>query len=87
MSELPDRKTIKLVILKYMIEKKYIITKCICNDITFEEMNERVKEYKIKGIEDLRKIMTVASNCKLCLPYINKMIETGQTSFENILEL
>jgi bacterioferritin-associated ferredoxin len=70
-----------------MIEKKYIITKCICNDITFEKINKKINEKKIKRIEDLRKVMTVASNCKLCLPYINKMIETGQTSFENILEL
>lgn len=54
--------------------------------MTFGQMKKIMKEENIKNIEGLRKIKPVATNCKLCLPYINKMIETGQTEFDLITE-
>lgn len=68
------------------MEIKYNITKCICLDMTFVQMKKIMKEENIKSIEGLRKIKPVATNCKLCLPYINNMIETGQTEFDLITE-
>ncbi len=65
---------------------KYNITKCVCFDMTFAQMKKKMEEKNINDIEGLRKIKPVATNCKLCLPYINKMIETGQTEFDQIIE-
>jgi len=65
---------------------KFLVNKCVCNDITFEEMKNIMKENNLKSIEELIKIKSVASNCKLCLPYIKKMIETGNTKFEIITD-
>jgi len=63
---------------------KFEVTKCVCYDTTFEEMKEIMEKNNIGTIDELRKIKPVASNCKLCLPYINKMIETGKIKFEVI---
>ena len=49
-------------------------------------MKKTMKDRNIRSIEEFRKIKPVAANCKLCLPYINKMIETGKTEFEIIIE-
>lgn len=65
---------------------KFEVTKCICFDMTFEEMKKIMYENNINSLVELKKIKTVASNCKLCIPYINKMIETGETKFEVITE-
>lgn len=60
---------------------EYKITKCICYDTSFEEMKEIMKVNDFKTIEQLQQYKMVAGNCKLCLPYIKKMIETGKTIF------
>lgn len=49
-------------------------------------MKEIMKEKNINSIEELKEIKLVAANCKLCLPYIKRMIETGQTEFDIILD-
>lgn len=68
------------------MERKFNVLKCICFDTTFEEMKEIMKKNKLNSIEELRDIKQIADNCKLCLPYIEKMIETGQTEFEVITD-
>lgn len=68
------------------MKNEFKVTKCICFDTTFEEMKEIMVANNIRTIDELRKIKTVASNCRLCVPYIERMIETGETSFEIILK-
>ena len=68
------------------MKKIHNITKCICFDMSFSQMKKTMNDRNIRSIEEFRKIKPVATNCKLCLPYINKMIETGKTEFEIIIE-
>lgn len=64
---------------------KVHIDRCICYNTTFEEMKSIMCENNIKTIDELRNIKPVSLNCKICLPYILKMIETGETEFNEIL--
>lgn len=64
---------------------KYNIIKCVCCDMTFEDMKKVMKMKNIHTIEELIEKKIVASNCRLCIPYITKMIDTGQTKFEMII--
>ncbi|MBV6479218.1 MAG: hypothetical protein HGGPFJEG_01989 [Ignavibacteria bacterium] len=64
---------------------KVKINKCICYDTTFKEMISIMIKNNLKSIDELRNIKPVSLNCKLCLPYINKMIETGKTEFNETL--
>lgn len=65
---------------------KINITKCICYDTTFSQMKKIMQKNNLKTLDELKDIKVVAANCRLCVPYINKMIETGKTEFDNILE-
>ena len=67
-------------------EPKYLINKCVCFDTTFKMMKSIMKKYDLKKIDELRKVKEVGTNCKLCVPYIEKMIKTGQTEFHEIIE-
>lgn len=49
-------------------------------------MKKIMVERNIKTLDELREVKVVAANCKLCIPYITKMIETGETKFEELLE-
>jgi bacterioferritin-associated ferredoxin len=60
------------------------VTKCVCSEITFEEMKSLMDRNNLKTFEELSREIKVASNCRLCLPYIHRMIETGKTKFEII---
>lgn len=66
-------------------ETKYLINKCVCFDTTFKEMKSIMKKYDLKNLNELRKVKEVGTNCKLCVPYIEKMISTGQTEFHEII--
>jgi bacterioferritin-associated ferredoxin len=65
---------------------EFKVTKCVCYDMTFQELKEIMKKNDLKTIEELRKIKPVGTNCKLCVPYIKRMISTGETEFELILK-
>lgn len=47
-------------------------------------MKNIMKEKGIDTIEELKEIKELAGNCKICVPYIKKMIQTGKTEFEII---
>lgn len=61
---------------------KYTVNKCICNNISFKDLKEIAVCNNVKNIEELCSFVTVAANCKLCAPYIIKMLESGKTGFE-----
>ncbi|MBK6877176.1 MAG: (2Fe-2S)-binding protein [Ignavibacteria bacterium] len=61
------------------------IDKCICSNITFSEVKEKAMNENVKDIDGLLETIEVAKNCKLCLPYLNEMLKTGQTEFSNLI--
>ncbi len=63
-----------------------MVTMCVCNKISFRELKEIFEANKCKNIDDLRKHTLFSTKCKLCLPYVNKMIETGLTNFDIITD-
>lgn len=44
-------------------------------------MKEIMERHNLKTLKELQQYKTVGLNCKLCVPYIEKMIETGRTEF------
>jgi hypothetical protein len=44
-----------------------------------------MEEKNLTTIEEVQAEIEVSRNCKLCRPYINKMIETGETEFTYII--
>ncbi len=62
-----------------------MITRCICSDITFAELKDIADSTKSDSIDELKQHAQFGQNCKLCHPYVEKMLRTGDTEFEVIL--
>lgn len=62
----------------------YMVTRCICDDISFKELKQLSYEKGYKNVHQLIEGKICATNCKLCVPYIHKMLKTGQIAFEEI---
>lgn len=57
------------------------VTKCICHSRTFEEIKEYARENDITSVEELKRIKYCSSSCGLCSPYVELVLETGETEF------
>ncbi len=62
------------------------IDRCYCYEKTFETLRAVAEETDADSIEDLQAHVTFGQNCQLCHPYVRRMLETGQTTFDEIIE-
>ncbi len=61
---------------------RYLVTKCICHSREFTEVKEYAEENGYKSVEELQSDKFCSCSCGLCIPYIELMLETGETKFE-----
>lgn len=64
----------------------YMVTRCICDDITFAELKEICAKRGYSTVNQLANAQICANNCKMCAPYIHRMLKTGKTAFKEIEE-
>lgn len=57
------------------------VTRCICHNISFQKILQIAREQNIKSIKELQIQRICCTNCKLCVPYVLKALETGIVSF------
>lgn len=57
------------------------VDSCICHDISFVNLLKEAREKGITTIEELQEQKLSSTKCKLCYPYVKKMLENGKTSF------
>ncbi len=57
------------------------VTKCICHSRTFNEIKEYARENGISTVEELQEEKFCSCGCGLCSPYIELVLETGETEF------
>lgn len=58
------------------------VVKCICHDRSFEEIKEYAEEQDLNTIEELREERFCSCGCRMCTPYVELVLETGETVFE-----
>lgn len=57
------------------------VSRCVCYDISFEELKEQAKENNL-SFDELQKATGCSTGCGMCEPYVRLMLKTGQTSFQ-----
>jgi bacterioferritin-associated ferredoxin len=62
------------------------ITRCVCYDKTFVELKKVAEEHGCASVEALQRHVEFGLNCKLCHPYVRRMLKTGETVFGEIIE-
>lgn len=60
----------------------YSVTKCICHNRSFEQIKAYAKRNRIDTVEELQERYICSCSCQQCLPYVKRMLKTGETSFE-----
>jgi len=61
------------------------ITRCVCYDKTFAELKRIADEHSCKSVEGLQRHVEFGLKCKLCHPYVRRMLRTGETVFTEII--
>ena len=59
------------------------VDRCVCFDVSFRELKAFADESGC-DLEGLTARFGCGHGCALCVPYIQRMLETGRTSFDLI---
>lgn len=62
------------------------IDRCYCYDETFAHLKRVAEENDAESVEALQAHVQFGENCQLCHPYVRRMLETGDTAFQEIIE-
>lgn len=62
------------------------IDRCYCFDWTFAELHEVAEAEGASTVAELQQHVRFGENCGLCHPYVRRMLRTGATCFDRIVE-
>ena len=58
------------------------VTRCICHERSFAQIQEFAEQMDINEVRDLQREDYCSNGCGFCIPYIELMFKTGETEFE-----
>lgn len=58
------------------------VDRCICHEITFAEIKRIATEKKLDYVKEIQENGIACTNCKLCVPYVELVLKTGETVFD-----
>jgi bacterioferritin-associated ferredoxin len=62
------------------------IDRCYCFQQTFAELKTVAEATGAETVEALQERVVFGRNCQLCHPYVRRMLETGETAFDRVIE-
>ncbi len=64
---------------------RFCIDRCICFGRGFDELLQIAKAKQLTTLEQLQQEAEFGRSCRLCHPYIRRMLRTGERSFDVLL--
>ncbi len=61
------------------------IDRCACFGKTFAELQAVARDRGVRDATALQAHVTFGRQCRLCLPYVRRMLATGETVFHEIV--
>jgi NAD(P)H-nitrite reductase large subunit len=61
------------------------IDRCVCHDVTFADVVRWSAATGCRNVDGAAREFRCTTSCGMCLPYIERALETGQTVFHEIL--
>lgn len=61
---------------------RLLVTHCICHARSFVEIREIALKKGFASVEELQMEDICSNSCQMCEPYVEMMLETGETAFE-----
>jgi bacterioferritin-associated ferredoxin len=62
------------------------IDRCYCYQVPFERLKATAEATGADSVEALQAHVTFGENCQLCHPYVRRMLNTGETAFDEVIE-
>lgn len=60
----------------------FLVNRCICHNRTFQEIKLYALEQGYSDLKDLQTDNYCSNSCRMCGPYVELVLETGETSFK-----
>lgn len=64
---------------------KVCVDRCVCFDRPFVELLQIARASGIATLEHLQEETDFGLACRICNPYVRRMLRTGQTTFDVLL--
>lgn len=64
---------------------KLRITHCLCFEASFASLKKVAAANHCHSVEELQQHAEFGKRCRLCHPYVKKMLQTGETEFHELL--
>ncbi|MGV3526805.1 MAG: (2Fe-2S)-binding protein [Candidatus Sericytochromatia bacterium] len=61
------------------------IDRCLCFNQSFAALKAQALEHHCTSLEALQEVICFGKKCRLCHPYVRRMLQTGETVFHEIL--
>lgn len=61
------------------------IDRCQCFQVTFAELKEIAAEQRARSVAELQEFVDFGVRCRLCHPYVRRMLRTGETVFHEVI--
>ncbi len=61
------------------------IDRCVCFDVPFARLAEVARATGAGSVEALQRHVAFGQKCRLCHPYVRRMLRTGETAFHHVL--
>lgn len=61
------------------------INRCVCFDVHFETLKSTACATDADSVSALQEEIAFGHNCEACHPYVRRMLQTGQTTFSEII--
>ena len=61
------------------------IDRCYCFQVTFAVLQQVAVRTGARSIEDLQEHVDFGLQCRLCHPYVRRMLRTGRTAFDYVI--
>ncbi|MEX0610101.1 MAG: hypothetical protein WD016_09600 [Balneolaceae bacterium] len=61
---------------------RFLVNKCICHNKEFSEVKKHAEEKGYSTVKELQAENYCSNSCGLCIPYVEMVLETGDTEFE-----
>jgi len=65
----------------------FCVDRCVCFNRTFADLKQVAERTGAKTLEALQEEAEFGLACRICNPYVRRMLETGETDFHDLIEI
>jgi bacterioferritin-associated ferredoxin len=62
------------------------VDRCYCYQQSFADLKRIADEQGAETVADLQEHVLFGQNCRLCHPYVRRMLKTGEIVFDEVIE-